>query len=123
MEEFNYAMINAFNNNFKCNDVKKILKLYKKDISSVQDLGNYHFKEEKYRHPLFKNYNYCLFCGQKRKTKYYSKNIFDSHIKLEDDNIGLYLQKNKIKLRVLKNGSSTLLAIYRLTVCSMNAKV
>ena len=103
MDEFQYKMINVFNNNFKCNDFKKILKLYKKDISFVQGFEDVNFKEEKYRHPLFKNYNYCLFCGEKRKTKYYSNNIINNHMKLEEHNIGKFLEKKNIKLRDIKN--------------------
>ena len=57
MEEFQYKMINVFNNNFKCKDVKKILKLYKKDIFLVQGFENFNLEGEKYKHPLFKNYN------------------------------------------------------------------
>ena len=103
MEEFQYKMINVFNNNFKCKDVKKILKLYKKDIFLVQGFENFNLEGEKYKHPLFKNYNYCLFCGQKQKTKYYSIDLINSHMELEEDNIGQYLQRNNIKLRELKN--------------------
>ena len=103
MEDYQFRMINVFNNNFKCNDVKKILKLYKKDISFVQGFEDVNFKEEKYRHPLFKNYNYCLFCGEKQKTKYYSNNIIKNHMQLEEKNIGEYLQNKNIKLRELKN--------------------
>ena len=103
MDEFQYKMINVFNNNFKCNDFKKILKLYKKDISFVQGFEDVNLKEEKYRHPLFKNYNYCLFCGEKRKTKYYSNNIINNHMQLEEHNIGEFLEKKNIKLRDIKN--------------------
>ncbi len=103
MEDYQFRMINVFNNNFKCNDVKKILKLYKKDISFVPGFEDVNFKEEKYRHPLFKNYNYCLFCGEKQKTKYYSNNIIKNHMQLEENNIGEYLQNKNIKLRELKN--------------------
>ena len=103
MDEFQFKMINVFNNNFKCNDFKKILKLYKKDISFVQGFEDVNFKEEKYRHPLFKNYNYCLFCGEKRKTKYYSNNIINNHMQLEEHNIGEFLEKKNIKLRDIKN--------------------
>ena len=103
MEDFQFEMINIFNKNFKCNDVRKILKLYKKDISLIQYFENINLKQEKYQHPLFKNYNYCLLCGQKQKSKYDYKNLINSHIELEEKNIGQYLINNNIKLREIKN--------------------
>ena len=92
MEEFQFKMINTFNTNFNWIDIAKILKLYEKDK-----------KEHKYLHPLFTNYNYCLFCGTKAKTKYYTKNLEDSHIQLKDKTIGEYLLNNKITLKQIKN--------------------
>ena len=103
MEDYQYEMINLFNKNFKCNDVRKILKLYKKDISLKEYFQDINLKEEKYQHPLFLNYNYCLFCGQRKKTKYYSQNIINSHMELEDKTLGQYLLNNNIKLRPIKN--------------------
>ena len=103
MEDYQYEMINLFNKNFKCNDVRKILKLYKKDISLKEYFQDINLKEEKYQHPLFLNYNYCLFCGQRKKTKYYSQNIINSHMELEDKTLGQYLLNNNIKLKPIKN--------------------
>ena len=103
MEDYQYKMINLFNNNFKCTDVWKILNLYKKDIFLLQYFENVNLKEEQYKHPLFKNYNYCLFCGEKRKTKYNSTNLINSHMELEEKNIGHYLLNNNIKLRDIRN--------------------
>ena len=65
MEEFNYEMINTFNKNFICNDVKKIIKLYKRDITFFKFSDTINLKVKKYHHPLFRNYNYCFFCKQK----------------------------------------------------------
>ena len=103
MEDYQYEMINLFNKNFKSNDVKKILKIYKKDISLIEYFKDINLKEEKFQHPLFINYNYCLLCGEKRKTKYYSQNIISSHMELEDKNLGEYLLNNNIKIRQIKN--------------------
>lgn len=103
MEDFQFEMINIFNKNFKCNDVKKIIKLYKKDISLIEYFKDINLKKEKYQHPLFKNYNYCLFCEKKQKTKYYSKNLINEHMELEDKTIGHYLLNNNIRLREIRN--------------------
>ena len=103
MEDYKFEMINLFNKNFKCTNYKKILKLYKKDISSNEYFEKNNIKEEKLHHPLFKNYNYCLFCGQKRKTKYYSQNLINSHLDLREKTIGDFLLNNNIKLREIKN--------------------
>ena len=102
MEDFQYEMINLFNNNFKCNDFKNILKLYQKDISLKEYFKNVKLKQEIYQHPLFKNYNYCLFCNQREKTKYNSIDLINSHIELKEKNIGEYLLNNNIKLREIK---------------------
>ena len=103
MEDYQYEMINLFNKNFKSNDVKKILKIYKKDISLIEYFKDINLKEEKFQHPLFLNFNYCLLCGEKRKTKYYSQNVISSHMELEDKNLGQYLLNNNIKIRQIKN--------------------
>ena len=103
MEEFNYEMINIFNKNFICNDVKKIVKLYKRDITFFKFNGTINLKVKKYQHPLFRNYNYCFFCNEKRKTKYNSNNLEIDHIEMEEKTIGEYLSKNNIKLREVKN--------------------
>ena len=102
MEEFHYKMINIFNKNFICNDVKKIINLYKKDISNIQYSEKVNLKLEKYQHPLFMNYNYCLFCEEKEKTKYYLNKLINNHINLEEKTIGEFLFKNNIKLREFK---------------------
>ena len=91
MEDLQVEIINRFNNNFNWIDIRKILKLCEKD------------EKGKILHPLFKNYNYCFFCGQKAKTKYFTKNIEDSHMLLKEKNIGEYLINNNIKLKYIKN--------------------
>ena len=103
MEEFNYEMINIFNKNFICNDVKKIIKLYKKDITFFKFSDTINLKVKKYHHPLLRNYNYCFFCNEKRKTKYNTNSLEIAHIKIEEKTIGEYLSKNNIKLREVKN--------------------
>ena len=103
MEEYQYEKINIFNRNFINNNVKKIIELYKKESSIIQYLDEINLKEEKYMHPLFKNYNYCLFCGEKAKTKYYFENLVNNHINLEEKTLGNFLCKNNIKLRDIKN--------------------
>ena len=102
MEDFHYKMINTFNQNFICNDFKKIVKLYDKNISLSQYFKDVKILEEKYKHPLFKNYNYCLFCGEKARTKYYFNNLYNRHINLEEKTMGEFLINNKIKLREVK---------------------
>ena len=103
MEDSQYEKMNFFNNNFKCNDFRNILKLYKKHISLVEYFKNIKLKEERYQHPLFKNYNYCLICNQKQKTKYNSIDLVNSHIELKEKTIGHYLLNNNIKLREIIN--------------------
>ena len=103
MEDSQYEKLNLFNNNFKCNDFRNILKLYIKDISLVEYFKNIKLKEERYQHPLFKNYNYCLICNQKQKTKYNSIDLVNSHIELKEKTIGDYLLNNNIKLREIRN--------------------
>ena len=103
MEDFHYKMINTFNQNFVCSNIKKIVELYDKNISFSQYFKDVNILEEKYKHPLFNNYNYCLFCGEKAKTKYFFNNLYNMHTNLEDETIGQFLINNKIKLREIKN--------------------
>ena len=102
MEEFNYEIINIFNKNFICNDVKKIIKLYKTDITFFKFSDTINLKVKKYHHPLFRNYNYCFFCNEKRKTKYNSNSLEISHIEMKEKTIGEYLSNNNIKLREVR---------------------
>ena len=61
-----YQYINIFNENFKCDDIKEIIELYKKKkivTSILPDSKN--IKISKYQHPLFLNYNQCFFLDDK----------------------------------------------------------
>ena len=93
--------IKIFNNNFYCKDVNSITELYKKreDISLFNN--NVLFRSVKFLHPLFLNYNYCLFCYNKRKTKYFSLNLTKYH---NDDDINIlsYIKNKNIKLKKAK---------------------
>ena len=103
MEDYNCEMINIFNKNFETKDFKNIINLYKKEIFMIEYFEESNFKQEyKFRHPLFKNYNYCFFCEKKEKTKY-TKNLEDIHIPLKTKTIGEFLFSNKIKLRPIYN--------------------
>ena len=103
MEDFHYKMINTFNQNFICSNIKKIVELYDKNISLSRYFEDVNILEEKYKHPLFQNYNYCLFCGEKARTKYFFNNLYNMHINLEEKTMGQFLINNKIKLREIKN--------------------
>ena len=67
--------INIFNKNFVCENENSINDIYLKKNDIFLFNNEVIFKKEKYLHPLFLNYNYCLFCYNKRKTKYFMKNI------------------------------------------------
>jgi hypothetical protein len=56
-----------------------------------------------YNHPLFLNYNYCLFCLERRKTKFNQKNLIDKHKKSNIKNISSYLKKENIRLKYPEN--------------------
>ena len=106
--------INLFNLNFFCKNEKSIIDIYTKNIDIIlfNIFSSKHFsynnqvvfKREKYNHPLFLNYNYCLFCHDKIRTKYYKKNLINTHKKdislfdfMENHNIKLKKQKDKKK--------------------------
>ena len=94
---------NIFNQNFICNNTNAILSLYKKqnDINSISfDSMNLKYRGSKFMHPILLNYNYCLFCYEKKKSKYYSINLKETHIKksLKD----FLKEKTRINLRLRK---------------------
>ena len=93
--------IKIFNKNFYCKDMNSITELYKKkdDISLFNN--NVLFRSEKFLHPLFLNYNYCLFCYNRRKTKYFSNNLIKYHN--DEVNILTFMKNKKIKLKKAKN--------------------
>jgi len=98
MEEKN---INIFNRNFYCDNIKSLINSYKtKDEINLFN-NKVILRTEKYLHPLFMNYNYCFFCYNKRKTKYFTKNLINSHI--DDRNIFNFMQNKHIKLKKGKN--------------------
>ena len=89
--------INIFNKNFVCENENSINDIYLKKNDIFLFNNEVIFKKEKYLHPLFLNYNYCLFCYNKRKTKYFMKNIINHH----NNEISLfdYLRQKNIKLK------------------------
>ena len=52
-----------------------------------------------YHHPLFLNYNYCLFCLERRKTKFNQQNLIDKHKYSKINNIVDFLERENIKLK------------------------
>ena len=96
--------IDIFNANFECDDEKQIIDLYNVE-SSIENNDNLSkkIKIEKYNHPLFLNYNYCLFCLERRKTKYTHNNLNNLHNKENIKTIGEFLEKKKIDLKIPQN--------------------
>ena len=73
--------IDIFNANFEYegND-EEILDLYNlNEIVENNDMIAKKIIKRIYNHPLFLNYNYCLFCLERRKTKYNHRNLYDKH--------------------------------------------
>ena len=99
--------INIFKKNFFCDNEKIINDVYltKSDILLFNNLII--FKKEKYCHPLFLNYNYCLFCHKKKKTKYFKKNLIESHI--NDISLFDYMKNKNIKLKKASNKKEKLI--------------
>ena len=96
--------IDFFNANFECDDENKIMDLYniEKSIENNDNIAK-KIQIEKFNHPLFLNYNYCLFCLERRKTKYNHNNLDSMHNKVNIKTIGDYLEKNQINLKKPKN--------------------
>ena len=92
--------INIFKKNFYCNDIEIIKEIYRtKDdvfLFNIEDKF-IEFHSKKNMHPLFLNYNYCLFCYKKRKTKYFEQNLIKYH--KDDTNIFNFIKNNNIKLK------------------------
>jgi len=102
--------INLFNKNFYCNNINSIIEIYKRKNDIYLFNNSIIFRTEKFMHPLFLNYNYCLFCYNKRKTKYFSQNLIKSH---NNDMNSLNFMKNKnIKLKKAKNKKEKLARRY-----------
>ena len=88
--------IDIFNANFVCKDEESILKAYKTDKKiENNDIISKKVIKEKYSHPLFLNYNYCLFCLERRNTKYDQQNLIDIHNIVSVSTICDYLKKKK----------------------------
>ena len=96
--------IDIFNANFECDDEKQIIDLYnfEKTIVNNDNLSK-KIQIEKYNHPLFLNYNYCLFCLERRKTKYSHNNLNNLHNKANIKTIDEFLEKRKINLKIPQN--------------------
>ena len=104
-EEYNIEdNILIFNSNFDCNDEEQIMDLYKtkQSVENNDDISKKIVKE-KYNHPLLLNYNYCLFCLERRKTKYNQRNLTDVHDITNIKTIGDFLEKDQIKLQIPRN--------------------
>ena len=104
-EEFNFEdHLEIFNANFKCNNKKQILSLYKveKTIEN-NDIISKKIKRDIYNHPLFLNYNYCLFCLERRKTKYNHQNLNEKHRSANIKTIEAFLKKGKFILKIPEN--------------------
>ena len=101
-----------FNENFETYEIDEISNLYKmREINDNNNDQNKLFpkiKEKKYNHPLLMNYNYCLFCLEKRKTKYYQKNLENSHYKIDINSLSSFFDIYQIKLKEFKNKNEKL---------------
>ena len=96
--------IEIFNANFECENEEQIKNLYKtkKSTENNDDISK-KIRYEKYNHPLLLNYNYCLFCLERRKTKYNQKNLDDMHNITTIKTICEFLEKEQIDFRVPQN--------------------
>ena len=99
--------INNFKKNFCCDNENSIKDIYSKKSDIILFNNQVIFKTEKYLHPLFLNYNYCFFCNVKRKTKYFMKNLIESHI--NDISLFDYIKNKNISLKKAKNKNEKLL--------------
>ena len=96
--------VEIFHANFECDDLNRIEHLYKsKKTTENNDVITKKIIKEKYNHPLFLNYNYCLFCLERRNTKYNHKNLDDMHNIAKLSDIVDFLEVKKIKLKIPNN--------------------
>lgn len=102
--------INLFNKNFYCDDINSIIEIYQRKNDIYLFNNSIIFKSEKFMHPLFLNYNYCLFCYNKRKTKYFSQNLIKSHN--NDMNSLNFMKIKNIKLKKPKNKKEKIVRRY-----------
>ena len=99
--------INNFKKNFCCDNESSIIDMFSKKNDIKLFNNQVIFKTEKYLHPLFLNYNYCFFCYNKRKTKYFMKNLIKSHI--NDISLFDYMKNKNISLKKAKNKNERLI--------------
>ena len=102
--------INIYCANFEYegND-KKILEIYKmKEKVENNDIISKKIIKRKYNHPLILNYNYCLFCLERRYTKFNHKNLYDNHNIRDKDDIELFFKNKNIKLKQTDNKNEKL---------------
>ena len=99
--------INIFKKNFFCDDKGTIIDIFTKKDDIFLFNNQIIFKTEKYIHPIFLNYNYCFFCFNKRKTKYFTKNLIESH----NNDIYLfdYIKNKRIRLKKGNNKKEKLI--------------
>ena len=92
--------INIYSANFEYEgNNEHILSLYKlNEKVENNDIIAKKINKKIYFHPLFLNYNYCLFCLEKSKTKYSFKNLYDRHKIIGIKKIIHFLKKENIKL-------------------------
>ena len=97
--------IDIFNANFLIDgSEEQILDLYNmnKKVEN-NDIISKKIIKRIYNHPLFLNYNYCLFCLERRKTKYNDRNLYDKHKSSNLKKITDFLRKKNIKLKYSEN--------------------
>ena len=102
--------IYIFNENFKYEgNEEQILNLYdtNKKIENNDIIAKKIIKNI-YNHPLLLNYNYCLFCLERRKTMFNNINLIDKHKKSNIKSIVNFLVKENIKLKYPANKNEKL---------------
>ena len=102
--------INIYSANFEYEgNNEHILSLYKlNEKVENNDIIAKKINKKIYFHPLFLNYNYCLFCLEKSKTKYSFKNLYDRHKIIGIKKIIHFLKKENIKLKYPDNKNEKL---------------
>ena len=108
-EEENDEIFNIFYSNFSGNNEKQIKSIYEIEKKKEEnDIISKTIITEKYKHPLFLNYNYCLFCLERRKTKYNKNNLKKTHMDMNLNEIKLFMQEKNISLKAPQNTNEKL---------------
>jgi hypothetical protein len=108
-EEENDEIFNIFYSNFSGNNEKQIKSIYEIEKKKEEnDIISKTIITEIYKHPLFLNYNYCLFCLERRKTKYNKNNLKKTHMDMNLNEIKLFMQEKNISLKVPQNTNEKL---------------